>query len=530
LDIATAPFVTVKVMASAPPGETPYRSQRFLHSVLWSWFGVAVSIVSGILLAPYIVHKLGDVGSGVWVLIFSLVDNFGMIDLGFRSATLKYTAHYRATGELDKVNETLNTAIFFSGTVCLLTVCATLAFASAITRFEHISPEYAKTFTVLLIIVGIGWASGAVFNLFSACLEGFQRFDLTSRIWIVQIAIRTLGIAAVLASGHGMFAMGMVVIAALVSTYTLNLLAVRRVFPQLKISPAYLSYGMLRQMLHYGVHTFGATISTQILNQSAPLLIAHFLPSTAFVNYYKQPLNLLQYSVDMVGRVGFVTGSHSAELAAKKNYESVARMGIFINRYCFTLFAPLAMALIVYGRELFRVYLNPTFAAMDAPLFPVLAAGITLGIAAQFNSSAILYGLGKHQGYAYSLMVEAALCLAGLSWAIPNYGILGAAWVTSMLILLNRGLVTSWLVCRAIHYNVWSYLRGIYVLPMAVAIPVLLMSFWVKRHWIPGNNLVQVLGGGALLAITYYAIAFFVVMEKEHRSLPVNWLRARLRM
>jgi hypothetical protein len=64
----------------------------------------------------------------------------------------------------------------------------------------------AKTLTVLLIIVGIGWASGAVFNLFSACLEGFQRFDLSSRIWIVQIAIRTLGIAAVLASGHGMFA------------------------------------------------------------------------------------------------------------------------------------------------------------------------------------------------------------------------------------------------------------------------------------------------------------------------------------
>ncbi len=188
------------------------------------------------------------------------------------------------------------------------------------------------------------------------------------------------------------------------------------------------------------------------------------------------------------------------------------------------------MALIVYGSDLFRVYLNPTFARMDAPLFPVLAVGITLGIAAQFNSSAILYGLGKHQGYAYSLMMEAALCLAGLSWAIPRYGILGAAWVTSTLILLNRGLVTSWLVCRAIHYNVLSYLRGIYVLPLAVAIPVLLMSFWVKRHWIPGNNLVQVLLGGALLAITYYAIAFLVVMEKEHRALPVNWLRARLKM
>jgi len=517
-------------MPSNPAAESPHRSQRFLHSVLWSWFGVAVSIFSGILLAPYIVHKLGDLGSGVWVLIFSLVDNLGMIDLGFRSATLKYTAHYRATGELDKVNETLNTGLFFSGIVCLLAICATFLFAAAITRFEKISPEYARTFTILLIIVGISWASGAVFNLFSACLEGFQRFDLTSRIWIAQVAIRSIGIAAVLATGHGIFAMGMVVIAAMASTYVLNVVCVRRVFPRFRLSPAYLSYNMFRQMLGYGVHTIGAALSLQALNQTAPLLIAHFLPSTAFVNYYKQPLNLLQYSVDMVGRVGFVTGSHSAELAAKKNYEAIARMGVFINRYCLVLFAPLGMALIVYGPELFRAYFNPTFARMDTPLFPVMAAGVTLGTAAQFNSSSILYGLGKHQGLAYSLMVEAALCVAGLSWAIPHYGIAGAAWVASTLMLLNRGLVTSWLFCRAIHYNLWSYLSGIYVLPLTVAIPVLLAWFWVKRYWIPGRNLLQVLGGGALLAMTYYSIAYFVCVRKEHRVLPLNWLRARLRM
>jgi hypothetical protein len=51
----------------------------------------------------------------------------------------------------------------------------------------------------------------------------------------------------------------------------------------------------------------------------------------------------------------------------------------------------------------------------------------------------------------------------------------------------------------------------------------------VKQHWLPGRNLIQVLIGGALLAISYYAIAFFVVMEKEHRVLPVNWVRARLK-
>jgi O-antigen/teichoic acid export membrane protein len=228
--------------------------------------------------------------------------------------------------------------------------------------------------------------------------------------------------------------------------------------------------------------------------------------------------------------VGFVSGSHAAELAAKKDYGAVARMGIYINRYCFMLFAPFAMALIVYGQELFRVWIKPEFALMSAPLLPIMAVGTTLGIAAQYNSSSILYGLGKHQGYAYSLMVEAAFCVAGIYWAVPHYGILGAAWVTSTLIFLNRGLVASWLLCRAIHYNALTYIRSIYLPPLLAAAPVLLMAFWVKRHWLPGNNWGQVIGGGSLLTLIFYTLSYFTCLKKEHRALPVNWLRARFKL
>ena len=273
------------------------------------------------------------------------------------------------------------------------------------------------------MMVGIAWATGAVFNLFSALLEGYQRFDLSSRIWIVSIAVRSLGIVAVLATGHGLIDMGKAVLVALGVTYLLTFIAVRRVFPELKLSPSLVTYPMFRKMLHYGMHTFGATIGLQALNQSAPILIGHFMSSTAFVIYYTQPQRLLQYSVDMVGRVGFITGSHTAELAAREDYGAIARMGIYINRYCFMLFAPLALALIVYGPQLFRAWIDPKFAAMCAPLLPVMAVATTLAIAAQFNSSSILYGLGKHQGYAYSQMAEAAFCVAGLCWAIPRYGI-----------------------------------------------------------------------------------------------------------
>ena len=513
-------------MLSASAQQPVRRRERFLGSVLWSWSGVLVSVFAGILLSPLTIRKLGAEGYGVWIIILTLADYMALTDLGFRSATLKYTAHYRATGEPGKVNEAINTAVLYAAAVSAVTIAAAATLTGFVARFERISPAYHRAFSILFIAVAIGWASGAVFNIFGASVEGFQRFDLTSRIWIVSVAVRSLGIAAVLLAGHGLLAMGAVLMASVALTYSLNYIAIRGVFPEFRLSPSLATFAMFRQMLAYGIHTSLATISGLFLSQSAPLLIAHFLP-TAFAGYYGMALRVPNYSVDLVNKVGFITGSHSAELAARNDLGAIATMGIYVNRYCFMMFAPMAMAMIVYGKELFRIWLGAEFATMSAPLLPVLAAGITLGIAAQFNSSSILYGLGKHKGYAISVAAEAVLCVAGLYLAIPRYGMMGAAWVTSALLVLNRGLVTSWLLSRAVHSSMAAYLRGIYVSPFLVAVPTMAMSLWVKRRWLPGSNLRQVLLGGALLAMVYYAAAFFVCLERHHRDAPLNWIRTR---
>jgi O-antigen/teichoic acid export membrane protein len=474
------------------------RGERFFHSVMWSWLGVAISLFSGFFLSAFIVHKVGHEAAGVWALIFSVLDNILMMDLGFRSAVLKYTAHYRALGQPDKVNQTINTGLAFSGAGCCVAIVATLLFANAVTHFENIKPEFADVFTKLLIMVGMGSAMGSVFNLLSATLEGYQRFDLSSRIAIVSTSVRALGIAAVLATGHGLIDMGKVVLIALGLTYLLTFIAIRRVFPQFRISPSLVSYPMFRQMFSYGAHTFGAQLGLQALNQSAPILIGHFLNASAFVLYFTQPQRLLQYSVDLVSRVGYITSSHTAEFSAKEDYGAIARMGMYINRYCFMLFAPFALALMIYGPQLFRVWFDPKFSAMCAPLLPIMAISTTLAIAAQFNSSAILYGMG-------------------------------AAWVVSVLLVLNRGLVLSWLLCRAVHFSLWKYLTGIYVAPLIATVPTVLMALWIRAHWVPGNSLREVIVGGALIASIYYAVAYFICLETQHREMPIIWVKARLK-
>jgi len=515
------------MLVEGPKTPKTGRRERFVKNVLWSWAGVAVSLLTGVWLSPFIIKKLGNEGYGVWALVFSFVEYYWLLDFGFRSATLKYSAHYRATGEDDKVNEVVNTGLAYSSAAACLLIGVTLVFGGRAQQFFQISAAYRPVFNTLVTMVGCTFALGTVFSLCSGVVEGFQRFDLTTRVWITTTALRTLGLVAVLLMGFQLKAMATVAIASLAVGYAYNYRNLRAVFPPLHFSAASVKASMFRRMFRYGVHTSVATVSTLVLNQSTPLILAHFLP-TEFVGYFLLPTRLLRYSVDMVGKVGYVTGSNAAEMAARREYDQVYRMGVYVNRYCYVLFAPAALALCLYGTELLRVWVNPAFARESGPVVAVIAVATTLGLAAQYNSSAVLYGLGRHQMYAYSLLAEAILSSAAVWVVVPRYGIAGAAWAMAVFMVLNRGVLTSWLFCRGVERSFGAYVRGVYLRPTVAAIPALLVVWAIKLRWLPGRNWTQVLGGMGLLAAVYYAAAYFICLEKEHRSMPKRWIEERL--
>jgi O-antigen/teichoic acid export membrane protein len=506
------------------------RSERFFNNVLWSWLGVAVTIASGIFLSPYLIRKLGDEGYGVWVLVFGLIENYWILDLGLRSATVKYSAHYRATGQPEKINEVLNTGVLYFSVLAFALLFATVYLSRNIERFFQIPAAYRDALAFLVLIVGASWAFGMIFNVFSACLEGFQHFDISSRIWITVTTLRVAGIFLLLGLGYGLMGLGVYVVCCQVFGYILSYLAIRRIFPAQRFSPRFATWPMFKQLAGYGVHTLTSGVAYQLLNQSAPLIIGHFrVPS--FIGYYNVPVRLLQYTGDAVDRVGLVTASNAAELTAKQDTEAISRLGVYINRYCLTLFLPVAIFLTIYGADLIRVWIRkPEYVAQSAPLLPVLLLGTTFGIAAQFNSSSILYGMAKHRWFARGVLAEGLALIAALWFIVPRYGILGAAWAASLLMLAARGIFTPWLLCRYLHHGYGRYMLSIYARPLLTAAPVLLFAYWLKARIVPGDNLVQVLAAAAAIAALYYAIAFYTTLERDHRGLVVEWVTKRLRL
>jgi O-antigen/teichoic acid export membrane protein len=152
-----------------------------------------------------------------------------------------------------------------------------------------------------------------------------------------------------------------------------------------------------------------------------------------------------------------------------------------------------------------------------------------IAVAAQYNSSAILYGLAKHAALARAVLIEAILSVAGLWYALPRYGILSAAYIAAVLMIASRGIVVPYALSRYLEVAYGRYMWGIYGKALVIAAPVSIVT-WLANHAMgePARWTV-VLGGGAAMAACYYALVLFHGVEPEHRAMALAWAKAGLR-
>jgi len=503
------------------------RSQRFVFNVLWNWAAVAIGLITGFLLSPYLFRKLGAEGYGIWALTFSLIEYYWLLDLGVRSATAKFVAHHWATEEPGKISEVVSTAVSYSCLIAVLMLALVALTGSQIEQFFHISPHFRQSFHALLLLITLSWCLGLVFNLFSAALEAVQRFDVTNRITIVTTGSRAALWFATLYLGYGIVALGLATLINQCVMYALNYIAFRKVLPACQVSLRHSGFGMLKKMWSYGIHTFVQTVSMMGLNQGPPVLIGHFLPAE-FVGFYSLPVRLLQYTTDFVGRLGAVTNVNAAALFARDESQPLVKLAVYANRYCLAAFMPLAILLWTYGDQFFRLWIGLAGARQAAPLLPALLVGYLFAVVAQFNSSNILLGLGKHQRYAKGLLAESVLAIVALWFIIPRSGILAAAFTIAALMLINRGLFAPWLVARTLGIGFASFMRNIYVWPLLAALPVLALAYVLRATVLPGTTWLQIFAAAILIAVPYYAIAFAFCLEHDHRLLLRRWITSRL--
>jgi O-antigen/teichoic acid export membrane protein len=480
------------------------------RNVVWNWAGMAIPMLSGFVLAPFLVHRLGELRYGEWILIASMTNYFGLLDLGIRGSVGRFIAYHRARGEQQGVNETLSTALSVLGTAGLIALVVTCFLPSVFFHLIDVPAEDQVACHWALLIVGLNLALTLPFNVFDATLWAYQRFDVLNGIDIPAVVARTVATFFLISQGYGLVALAMVTLATTVGASLAKAYFSFVHDPELSVHWRHIKGPALRSLYGYGIWLFAISVTRIVLGEVNPLLIGVFL-GPGPVTPYSIAKRLMGYATSLLIAGTNVLTPVATTCHAQGTQETQKTMFFQGGRYCTLLALFFLTAYAFLGRPFIRLWMGPEQVSCY-PLLMILAVGEVLPMS-QWATFSMVVGIGRHRFIALVFLTEGILAV-GLSMVLLQwYGLRGACLSLAVVGFVFRGLVQVWYGCRTMDVALETYFRKALLPPaLSALLPALVLA--IVSLWGEPQSWLTFLAEGSLFAAVY--LGTWVVFFDHH--------------
>ncbi len=494
-----------------------------VRNILSNWTGAAVGMVVTFFLSPFVVHKLGTAGYGIWVLVGSLTGYFGLLDLGIRPAIVKFTSKYYELKEYDKINEAVNSAIVISSLLAFVILIITAVIAHFADHIFNVPPEYAQDLRILVLLVGIKIAIEVPFAIITAIFNGLQRFDLNNVIGVSVLLIRSLSILIFLSMGGRLIAMGMILLGAGILETVIRLNVCHKILPTLKLNLRLARKSMLKDIYSFSIFIFIIGLSAQITFYANNLIIGSFLTAAA-IAYYAIGANLIQYLRNIVLQITTTVTPVASAFDARAQNERLKKLLVLGTRYCLLVIFPIGIVYLILGENFINLWMGPEYGPPSSEVLTILMIAY-FGFLSQLVSGSILYGLGKVKTYAFLNIGTAAANLLLSVLLIKPYGIYGAAMGTAIPLVIYGTFVMPAYICRVLSMNLFAYFKSSFMPAILASVPFLAVVFLIHRVLVI-DSLTHFMLIVAAAMILHLLSTAFIGLDREHRILLKDKLKA----
>ena len=494
------------------------------RNVLSNWGSYVFGALVGFLLSPLIVHSLGDVSYGIWVLLGSLVGYLGLLDLGVRGAVTRFIAKFHTQSDHLQATRLASSALVVFSVAGMVAILIGLGLAVVIGQIFQIPAELLGAARMVVVLGGVNIAVSLVSGVFGGVVAGLQRFDYANAIEIAVGACRAVVIVVALKMGMGLVALAVIQLSMSTIRGLASLWLSRRLYPELKPS-----FGACRREQLETIFTFSISIlllqaSGMLILYTDSVVIGAFL-SPALITFFAIAANLIEYARAPVSGISHTVSPWASALEAGEEFDEVQRVLLVTARLSTLVVLPIVLTFIVRGETFVRLWMGPEYAKLSGEVLWILSLALTFAAAYQLVVATMM-GLSKHRGLVPAFFIE-ALCNIGLSVAwLQHYGIVGVAWGTAVPRLLASVFFAPWYVKRVLGIPMRRFWTAVWVRPGLAMIPFALGSYVVERWW-PAPNLVLYFLQVALILPLAAAGAWVFSMSAAERSRLVSLRSAR---
>ena len=301
-----------------------------------------------------LIHGLGDFYYGLWILVASTVDYYGVLDLGMRPALFRTVAWSKGANDRAAMHETLVSALAFTVAIGFCVVALTLVLLPVLPGFFKLGGEARRLFTWLGILLGLNVAAAFPTRMLGAYLSSVGRFDLFNLAGMSSTILRAVMIVAALRLGYAIRAVAGITLAATIFSLLLNWWMVRRVDGEVALDWRRARWARLREMFRYGAFIFIGNIGNQLRFYTDAIVIARIL-GAALITPFNLAARLIEYFKQIMGAAAGPLMGRMSELDGQARHKDLQEYFLRSTRISALLALFIGLIQVFDGRLLLRL-------------------------------------------------------------------------------------------------------------------------------------------------------------------------------
>ena len=483
-----------------------------------------VNTIVSFLLSPLVVNSLGSVYYGIWALLNQFSGYLFLFDFGVRESVVKYVAQYHASGESEKLEATVRTAISVYLVVSFGVLGIVGLLVALLPYFFNIPVEAVPAARIAAFVAGANVAQTFLTNVFVGVLMGLQRIYLISQASVYSALLRLVGTYVLVTNGYGIVGLALLQLAlslgfaAFVTGFCVATL------PEITFRPMRPVRAEVGRLLNYGKYVLLANVGDKFVFATDAIVIGMFLPIAALTPYaiagtlIHSMRSVVKAMSSVFNPLTSSLRASGSELALQRVLQSGAKGAMVVG-------LPICIGFIILGERFVLLWIGEAHALMAWQVMSVLSVGYIVGLP-YYTISGILYGLGEHRVVAILRIVEGVINLVLSIVLVKTIGLVGVALATT----IPHIVVVGWVLPRALPkifpVELRAYYAAVYGQTLLAAVPFAVVCWLIQAVAQPASLLSFFLWGGASL-VAYAPPAWFVALSSDERAHFVRAVSAR---
>ncbi|MDE7120444.1 MAG: oligosaccharide flippase family protein, partial [Muribaculaceae bacterium] len=318
---------------------------------------IGLNILTGLLYTPYMLRCLGQNEYGLYSLVASVITYLTLLDFGFGSAIVRYTARIRAVGT--KAQEWNLYGMFATAYVAI----GILAGIGGVALYANVDRLFDSTMNaadmqqarVMMALMAGNLALTFPLSIFGSIVTAYERFIFARSLSILRILLSTAVLIAVLALGFKAIALVVVQTIFSLGTLLLNMwYCLCRL--KIKITFGHFDMALLKEIIVFSWWNFLGAIVDRIYWGTGQFVLGA-VSGTVAVAIFSLAISLQSMYMSMSISLSSVLLPRLTSMVARNEDQSaISNLFIRTGRLQFAVLAMILAGFIVFGHAFITLW------------------------------------------------------------------------------------------------------------------------------------------------------------------------------